>query len=71
MGKTFNLDKIKIGGKPEWWQADATPLDPDGNPMTFITEVETYGFCPDSCDKKIFMFYSHKHKLVVELYQIT
>ncbi|MCF8716421.1 hypothetical protein JM658_16455 [Joostella atrarenae] len=70
-GKSFNLENLIIGGEPEWWQSDETPLDPDGNPMTFITELETYGFCPDSCDKKIFMFYSHKHKLVVELYQIT
>jgi len=70
-GATFNLETIKIGGEPEWWQSDATPLDPTGKPMTFITEVETYGFCPDSCDKKIFLFYSHEHKLAVELYQIT
>lgn len=70
-GKTFNLENLVIGGEPEWWQSDGTPLDPDGEPMTFITQIETYGFCPDSCDKKIFMFYSHQHKLVVELYQIT
>jgi hypothetical protein len=70
-GETFNLENLKIGGEPGWWQADETPLDPDGVPMTFITEVETNSFCKDSCDKKIFLFYSHKHRLAVELYQIT
>lgn len=70
-GKTFGIDDLKIGGEPEWWQADETPLDPDGKPMTFITEIETDSFCPDSCNKKIFLFYSRKHNLAVELYQIT
>lgn len=70
-GETFNLADIRIGGDPEWWQSDATPLDPDGNQMMFITEIETYPFCPDSCDKKLFLFYSHKHKLAVQLYQTT
>lgn len=71
IGKLFNLKNIQIGGEPEWWQSDQTPIDPDGNPMTFVTEIETHPFCSDSCDKKIFVFYSHKHNLVVELYQIT
>jgi hypothetical protein len=70
-GEAFNLADIRIGGDPLWWQSDSTPLDPDGNRMTFITEIETYPFCPDSCDKKLFLFYSHKHKLAVQLYQIT
>lgn len=70
-GHAFNLADFQLGGQPGWWQSDSTPLDPDGKPMTFITEMETYPFCPDSCDKKIFLFYSHKHKLAVQLYQIT
>jgi hypothetical protein len=70
-GQAFNLADFQLSGKPGWWQRDSTPIDPDGNPMTFITEMETYPFCPDSCDKKIFLFYSHKHKLVVQLYQST
>jgi hypothetical protein len=32
---------------------------------------ETDEICDDSCDKKIFLFYSHKHKLVVQLYHVT
>src|SRR5688572_24789945 len=60
-GQAFNLADFQLGGEPGWWQSDSTPIDPDGNPMTFITEMETYPFCPDSCDKKIFLFYSHKH----------
>jgi hypothetical protein len=70
-GNLFGIDKIKLGGEPEWWQADQTPLDPDGNLMEFITEFETDSICNDSCDKKIFLFYSPKYKLAVEIYQIT
>ena len=70
-GNNFGIDGIQLGGEPEWWQADETPLDPDGNPMEFITEFETDTICDDSCDKKIFLFYSPKHKIAVQLYQIT
>ena len=70
-GKTFGIDSLKLGGLPEWWQADETPLDPDGNPMEFITEFETDMICADYCDKKIFLFYAPKHKIAVQLYQIT
>ncbi|WP_035647404.1 hypothetical protein [Flavobacterium sp. ASV13] len=70
-GNQFNIAEIKIGGEPEWWQGDATPNDPSGNPMLFITEIETYPFCKDSCDKKIYVFYSREHNLVVHLYQTT
>jgi hypothetical protein len=70
-GETFGIDGLQLGGEPEWWQADETPLDPDGEPMHFITEYETDTICDDSCDKKIFLFYSPKHKLAVQIYQIT
>ena len=70
-GNEFNITDIKIGGEPEWWQGDATPDDPSGNPMIFITEIETYPFCEDSCDKKIYVFYSYEHNLIVHLYQTT
>ena len=66
---TFNISDIKIGGEPEWWQGESIPTDPSGNPMTFVTEIETYPFCPDSCDKKMYVFYSHEHNLIVHLYQ--
>ena len=67
-GSHFGIDRIPLGGKPEWWQTDETPLDP---PMEFITEFETDPICDDSCDKKIFLFYEPKHKLAVQLNQIT
>tara|TARA_B100000683_G_C12209185_1_gene440008 strand:- start:22 stop:618 length:597 start_codon:yes stop_codon:yes gene_type:complete len=70
-GNTFGIDLIKLGGEPGWWQADETPLDPDGNKMEFITEFESDSICDDGCDKKIFLFYSPKHKIAVQLYQIT
>lgn len=71
IGEKFNFSELQIGGEPDWWQGDETPNDVNGNPMTFITEIETYPFCPDSCDKKIFIFYSHEFRKVVHLYQIT
>lgn len=70
-GENFGLPRIQIGGEPEWWQTDETPIDMNGNSMTFITEIETYQFCPDSIDKKIYVFYSHDFNKVVHLYQIT
>lgn len=70
-GNDFGITGIQLGGEPEWWQSDETPLDPDGNPMEFITEFETDTICNDWCDKKILLFYSPKHKLAVQIYQIT
>lgn len=70
-GKTFGIDLMKLGGNPDWWQSDETPLAPDGSPMKFITSFETDSICNDYCDKKIFLFYSRKHKLAVQIYQIT
>lgn len=62
---------LSLGGEPEWWQHDNTPIDPDGNPMEFITEFETGTICDDWCSKKIYLFYSHKFKMAVQVYQIT
>ena len=62
--KEVSKDLFNIGGEPNWWQADETPLDPSGEPMEFIAE---FGY-----DESMFyLFYSHKHKLAVQLYQIT
>jgi len=60
-----------IGGEAHWTQSAATPLDPDGNPMTFIAQVYTAKYCKDSCEKDLFLFYSHDHQLAVITYQIT
>ena len=70
-GQTFGIDQLRLGGKPDWLQADATPLDPGGKPMSFITEFDTGNICNDFCDKTIFLFYSHEHQLAVQVYQIT
>jgi len=67
----IDTDDIVFGGEPEWWQSDETPFDPDGNPMEFVTEFETDQICNDSCGKKIFLFYSPKFKIAVQIYQIT
>lgn len=61
----------QIGGKAEWIQGDETPLNPDGNPMTFICRVNTANYTSeDMCPKVIYLFYCDKHKLAVQLYQI-
>lgn len=61
----------EIGGVPEWIQADATPLDPDGNAMTFIARVYTSTYSIEGDGKDLYLFYSDKHKLAVIIYQIT
>lgn len=61
----------QIGGEPEWMQYDETPVDPEGNPMTFICRVYTSNYMDDSCSKDLYLFYSHNCKLAVLLYQIT
>ena len=70
-GNTFDIDKLKLGGKPNWLQSDETPIDPSGKRMTFITEFDTGSICDDLCENRTYLFYSHKHKLAVQLYQIT
>lgn len=61
----------QIGGSPDWTQSDETPLDPDGNEMTFIAKVYTANYTDDSCDKDLYLFYSHNHQLAVLIYQST
>ena len=61
----------QMGGEPNWTQSDETPVDPDGNQMTFITKVYTGNYTDDSCDKDLYLFYSDKHKIAVLLYQNT
>lgn len=62
---------VQIGGEPEWVQTDETPVDPDGNPMTFIARVDSGDYTSDFCEKDIYLFYSDTHKLAVMIYQIT
>ena len=70
-GKTYGLNFTILGGKPTWVQEDETPCDPDGSPMTFIAQYDSGNVCKDNCEKMIYLFYSDKHKLVVQVYQIT
>lgn len=61
----------QIGGDCNWTQSDETPLDPEGNPMTFIAQVYSSNYTDDSCSKDLFLFYSDKHKIAVIIYQTT
>ncbi len=63
-GSTFWRQSLQFGGKPNWLQNDETPLDPDGKPMEYITE---FGWG----EVQFYLFYCHKHKLAVQVYQIT
>jgi hypothetical protein len=47
------------------------PLDPDGNKMEFICRLETGHYVDDFCDEEMYIFYSPKHKLVVQSGYIT
>src|SRR6218665_2269010 len=60
-----------LGRKPAWLQTEQTPLDPDGNPMTFIAQLNTGDYIGDGCDEEMYIFYSHEHQLVVQTGQIT
>ena len=70
-GSTFGIDKLELGGKSNWLQSDETPSNPSGKRMTFIAEFDTGSICDDLCEKRTYLFYSHKHKLAVQIYQIT
>jgi len=61
----------QIGGEVVWTQGDETPIDPDGNKMTFIAKVYTLNYTDDFCDKDIYLFYSEKFKIAVLIYQTT
>jgi hypothetical protein len=61
----------QLGGEPEWIQGGSAPIDPEGNPMTFIARVYTSNYTQDSCPKDLYLFYSDECKLAVLLYQIT
>jgi hypothetical protein len=61
----------QIGNKPEWIQTDETPVDPGGNPMTFIARAYSGNYTSDFCEKDLYLFYSDEYKLAVLLYQIT
>ena len=70
-GNTFGIDKLELGGRPNWLQSDETPIDPSGKRMTFIAEFDTDAICDDYCECRIYLFYSDKHKLAIQIYQIT
>lgn len=57
---TINIDT------PEWMQDDETPLDPDGNPMEFVGELEH-----DSLFGVLYLFYSEKYQQVSQIFQCT
>jgi hypothetical protein len=70
-GKKFGIGFIIPGGSPRWLQEDDTPKEPDGTPMTFIAQFDTGRICKDYCEKRIYLFYSEKYKLAVQVYQVT
>jgi hypothetical protein len=70
-GKKYWINFIIPGGKPDWKQEDQTPTDPDGSPMTFIAQYDTGQLCKDNCEKEIYLFYSEKHQLAVQVYQTS
>lgn len=69
--KKYWINLIIPGGDPRWEQEDETPLDPDGNKMTFVAQYNSGKICSDSCEKEIYLFYSDKHKLAVQIYQTS
>ncbi|MNL57412.1 hypothetical protein D3C87_1809710 [compost metagenome] len=70
-GKKYWINYIIPGGSPNWLQGDETPLDPDGNQMVFIAQYNTGKISSDYCEKEIYLFYSDKHRLAVQIYQTS
>ena len=69
--KKYWINFIVPGGEPRWEQEEQTPLDPDGHKMTFIAQYNSGKICNDNCDKEIYLFYSDKHKIAVQIYQTS
>jgi len=61
----------KIGGEPNWMQTDETPLDPEGNAMSFIVQASASDYIDDGSEKEMYLFYSDKYKLAIIIYQTT
>ncbi len=60
-----------FGLKPWWVQWDATPKNPDGEPMQFIGQITAMEFSDEVGDKDIYLFYCPKYKMVTQIDQCT
>lgn len=60
-----------FGGRPCWLQGSDTPVDPDGNAMEFVGQVNPSWLSGDLWDGKVYMFYSPKHQLITLVGQCT
>lgn len=61
----------QFGSAPWWAQSDETPLDPDGEKMTFVGQIRADDYSDEVADKDLYLFYSPKHQLVVQIDQCT
>jgi hypothetical protein len=60
---------ISFYEEPEWWQDDETPIQEDGNQMTFICQIDCYEFSEDDC--RMFVFLDRKKEILRIIYQRT
>lgn len=63
--------RIMFGGVPNWTQNDQTPRDPDGVPMRFVGQLNAGLFTDYAVDVDLYLFYSPKHALAVQITQLT
>ena len=68
-GNKAVFKSLKIGGTPNWTQDDRTPYL-ENEPMIFIAQISTSDVINDLCGSELYLFYSKKHKMVVQVCQV-
>jgi len=58
----------QIGGKVQWEQRDMTPLDKNGNPLTFIGHVKGFNYMQNGSDN-IYLFLNEETNEVIQIFQ--
>lgn len=51
-------NQISFDSKDNYIAPASTPLDSEGQPMTFICRLYSGSFCQDNCEKDLHLFYS-------------
>lgn len=66
-GARFGDSHPIFGANPLWTQpSQSSPLDPDGNPMHFIGQMAASFVTDHAADFELMLFYSPKHRLVMQ-----
>ncbi len=61
----------QFGYRPWWTQQDATPEDPDGEPMALVGQIRADHYSDEVADKDLYLFFSPRHGIVIQVDQCT